>query len=259
MASGPDKPNPPLPRIHDGWTVGKLAAHGRAHYQWDPNASMSYYIRLETRETEEGARQRREQADQNARPIDGREQRRAPQGQEGGLREIWGSDLARAIRESRSGVDIGKIVAAKIVSREPLVSDQFPNTPKRGNTGYWNRWEVETVQFVAQRNRFARAVNENYRNARNDGVVGREALALYLIHEGARRLAGERYPNAQDQKAFVERVKNFLEVVPQREALIARAVQKANALKAARQPDSAQKQTSDRSDRQRSQEPLTRE
>jgi len=259
MASGSDKNSTPVPRVHDGWIVGRLVAHGRANYKWDPQASMSYYVRLETSETEAGAQQRREHADQNARPIDGREPRRAPQGQAGGTRELWGADLGRAIRESRSGVDIGKIVAAKIVTRERLISDATSNPPKRGGTGYWNKWEVETVQFVAQRNRFARAVNENYRNARQDGVVGREALALYMIHEGARRLAEARYPNPEDRKAFIDGVKNFFEVSPERKALIARAVQRLNALKAAQSSSATKSRTSESPDHDPTPEPLTRE
>jgi hypothetical protein len=260
MPNSPNKPKSNAPRVQDaGWIFGRLVAHGAAHYKWDPDASMSYYVRLDTLETEQGARQRREQADQAARPMDGRDQRPAPSVHDGGTREIWGADLARAIRESRSGVEVGKIVGAKIVSREPLLSDHFPTAPKRGATGYWNKWEVETVQFIAQRNRFARAVNENYRNARQDGVVGREALALYLIHEGARRLAAERYPNADDRKTFVDRVKSFFDVSPEREAVIARAVARVNALKAAKQSDPTQQRAAEARDRERPAEPLTRE
>jgi hypothetical protein len=139
--------------------------------------------------------------------------------------ERWGKDIGRAIRESKSRVQIGQIVAARILASVPIEN----NSPTRNAPTHWNRWEVETIQYVAQRNRFARAVNENRRHAREDGVEGKEALALYLIHEGAERLAAARYPHAQDRAAFVERVRDFFTVAPERVELIARAVEQLKA------------------------------
>jgi hypothetical protein len=176
---------------------------------------------LETMETEQGAARRQAQEAAAAQPVDGRVSVPESSFHHGGEIERWGKDLGRAIRESKSRVQIGQIVAARILAAVPIES----NPQSRSTPTYWNRWEVETVQYVAQRTRFARAVNENRRHAREDGVEGKEALALYLIHEGAERLAAARYPHAQDRAAFVERVRDFFAVSPDRVELIARAVQ----------------------------------
>jgi hypothetical protein len=176
---------------------------------------------LETMETEQGAARRQAQEARAARPIDGRVTSPEPSSHDGGRIERWGKDIGRAIRDSKSRVQIGQIVAARILAAVPIDH----SNPSRGAPAYWNRWEVETVQHVAQHARFARAVNENRRHAREDGVEGKEALALYLIHEGAERLAAARYPNAQDRAAFVERVRDFFAVSPDRVELIARAVE----------------------------------
>ena len=214
-----------LPRVYDeGWTVGKLIAHGKAYYPGNPQNELSYYIRLQALETEQGAWRRHTRADQATRPIDGHTPQLRRTAHDGGVIERWGRDLERAIRESKSHVEIGQIVAAKIIARESISSHRSTESKDAKKPAYWNRWEVERVQYVAQRNRFAHAVNENRRNARRDGVEGNEALALYLIQEGAERLAAVRYPNAQDRKAFVESVKNFLARSPERERLIADAV-----------------------------------
>jgi hypothetical protein len=79
---------------------------------------------------------------------------------------------------------------------------------------------------------FARQVNESYQGARRVGADGPEAFALYLIHGGARRLAEVHYPNQPAvQQQFLERVRNFFEVSPDREAVIASVVAKVNAKK----------------------------
>jgi hypothetical protein len=213
----------------EGWITGELLAHGKAPYRHDPNEKQSYFIRLRMLETEAGAARERARIDQAERRMDGQTSRLAPSIHNGGEVKRWGNDLERAIKQSRSHVQIGQIVAVKIVAREPIT----PTTPSaqrtRDEPRYWNRWEVETVQYVAQRNRFAHAVNENRRNARHDGIAGKEALALYLIHEGAERLAAVRYPNAKDRKEFVDRVRNFLAVSPEREQIIARAAARISA------------------------------
>jgi len=216
----PPKESSYVPRIsNDGWLVGVLVAHGKAPYRQDPEAKTSYFIQVRMLETEQGAASRRAHEEQNARPIDGRTPRRAPSIHDGGVVERWGADLERAIRQSRSHVQIGQVVAAKIVDRR-----RIPPEPGSQEMRYKNTWQVETVQHVARQHRFARAVNENRRNARQDGVEGPEALALYMIQEGAERLAAVRYVDAGDREAFVTRVREFFAASPDREQIIARAV-----------------------------------
>ena len=124
---------------------------------------------------------------------------------------------------------MGQIVAARIVARERLyLESQAKTRGEDRKNSYRNRWEVETPQFVAQRHKFARAVNDSYQGARRSGIDDAESLALYLIHDGARRLAEQRFANAEDQQKFLSRVRHFFEASPEREALIAKTVERLN-------------------------------
>jgi hypothetical protein len=233
----PSDTNPgALPRIRDNdWVVGELLAHGPANYRFDELTSSSYFVRLRTPETEQGARRRAQDADRAGREIDGRVERRPWSPDEGGVRLLWGTDLKRAIEESKSHVKVGQIVAARIVARERLYLDS--KSKIRGNdqkNSYRNRWEIETPQFVAQRQKFARAINDSYQGARRRGVDDPESFALYLIHDGARRLAEQRFANPEDQQKFLSRVRHFFETSPEREALIAKTVERLNQQRAAK-------------------------
>ena|SRR5579862_4845657 len=251
MPERADTPSNPLPRVRDNdWIVGELLAHGQAKYRFDELASPSYYVRLRTAESEEGARRRAAEADARGFGIDGRDERRPWSPDDGGVRILWGSDLKRAIAESKSHVKVGQIVAARIVRRERLYLEPNRKTPAQGRPPqYRNLWEVETPQFVAQRQRFARAVNDSYQGARRRGADDPESVALYLIHDGARRLAEQRFANAEDQQKFLARVRHFFETSPEREALIAKTVERLNRQRAAQSTRAEPK----------GHEPLTRE
>ena len=229
MADSPNSGVGPLPRVRDNdWIVGELLSHGEANYRFEELGSRSYFVRLRTQETEEGARRRIEEADRLGPGIDGRDDRRPRSPDDGGVRILWGSDLKRAIEESKSHVKVGQIVAARIVRRERLYLESHQKRPGGGEPRYRNRWEVETPPFVAQRQKFARAVNDSYQSGRRSGVDDPESFALYLIHDGARRLAEQRFANAEDQQKFLSRVRNFFEASPEREALIAKTVERLN-------------------------------
>jgi hypothetical protein len=237
MAPSPDSSKSPLPRVRDNdWIVGELLAHGKANYRFEELGSPSYFVRLRTQETEQGARRRSEEADRRSPGIDGRDERRPASPDDGGLRVLWGADLRRAIEESKSHVKVGQIVAARVVRRERLYLESHPKTSAGAQPAYRNRWEVETPQFVAQRQRFARAVNDSYQSARRRGVDDPESFALYLIHDGARRLAEQRFANAEDQQKFLARVRRFFESSPEREALIAKTVEWMKEQRAVAQP-----------------------
>lgn len=121
----------------------------------------------------------------------------------------------------------------------PLRFQFAANSPvplEKQQNAYKKRFEVERPQFVKRRVQFARRANETYQGARREGVHCPEAFALYLIHDGARRLAQIQYPDPADQQRFLARVRNFFEVSPDREAVIARAVANLNAKRQSRQP-----------------------
>src|SRR3984957_7532140 len=155
MPERPDTPPNSLPRVRDNdWIVGELLAYGEAKYRFDELASPSYYVRLRTAENEQGARRRAEEADARGYGIDERDVRRPWSPDDGGVRILWGSDLKRAIAESKSHVKVGQIVAARIARRERLYLESHQKRPGGGEPTYRNRWEVETPPFVAQRQKF---------------------------------------------------------------------------------------------------------
>jgi hypothetical protein len=211
------------PRLRDeGWMVGELVEHGAAPYLNDPTYRASYYVRIRTLETEEGARRAARLADEANRTQDGQ---RAPStgGREGGgMRIAWGKDLERAIKRSQSHVQIGQIVGVRRREREPVYGPDSQVIPG----AYRNRFEVERVQFIQQRQVNAQKVLNDRHAARREGVNDPVVRALDMILAGAERLAALRYPDPKDQERFVAGVKRALELSPQREALISQIAQR---------------------------------
>lgn len=217
----------PVPRVRENdWVEGVLVEHGAAPYDFDSHNAPSYFVRLRLSETERAAGRRIQDADQSTRPIDGREPERPERSDDDGMRVWWGKDLYRAIHYSQSHVRVGDRVAVRVVRHDPAGQVEDPNSPTGKRDAFKKRFEVEKPQFIRRRVEFAREVNESYQGARRSGADGPEALALYLIHEGARRLAEAKFPDRADQQRFVERVRNFFDVSPEREAVIARAAEK---------------------------------
>src|SRR4051794_34597233 len=91
---------PPRPK-DTGWVIGKLLRYGEDHYAFDSDNPKSYYVQLLTRESEQGARNRREFESRSSQPIDGREETLPVTRDSGGKRTMWGWDLKRALRESQ--------------------------------------------------------------------------------------------------------------------------------------------------------------
>ena len=197
-------PRPP-PRIRDNdWIVGHLVEHGPAKYLFEETSSLSYFVRLRTQD-------------------------------EDGERVLWGADLKRAIREAKSTVKAGQRVAARLVGREPVNfsrpgQDPSPDIPK-----YRNRWEIETPQFIAERQKTARQILDNPIEARRNGQRNPEMTGLYLILRGAELIAKNRYPNPQDQESFVARVREVLAVTPERAIPILREIATAQQAKRAQE------------------------
>jgi hypothetical protein len=129
-----------------------------------------------------------------------------------------GGDLKRATQDSKSRVQIGQTVVARIVATEPL--ERRPGAEPQVTYAYRNVWEVETPRYLEQRKLFARQINESYRGAAQQGINNPEGLALYLINDGAERLAKVRYINATDQDKFLSRIRDVLAIPNEREALI---------------------------------------
>src|SRR4051812_32346666 len=87
-------------RLYSGdWLDGRLVEHGSRPHPLDEENRASYYVRLQTSH---------------------------------GSQTLWGRDLERAIRQSKSHVKVGDAVGMRITRRQSLPGDKV-----------FNHWEVE--------------------------------------------------------------------------------------------------------------------
>jgi hypothetical protein len=125
-------------RLYAGdWLGGRLLAHGKAPYRFEPENRESYYVRLQTAE---------------------------------GRQVLWGTDLERAMRESKSHAKVGDAVGVRIVSREKLDGDRT-----------WNRWQVDKAIHIVKERRVAREILEDPITARRAGKDGAILTGSYLL------------------------------------------------------------------------------
>lgn len=153
-------------RLYAGdWLGGRLLAHGPRHHPLDEEKenSPSYYVRLQTRH---------------------------------GRQTLWGRDLERAIRQSKSHVKVGDAVGVRITHRQSLPGDKT-----------FNHWEVEQAVYIVQRQRVARAILEHPITARRAGKEGATVTGSYLLITGAEMLARVQYSDEETRRRFVQKVR----------------------------------------------------
>lgn len=151
-------------RLYAGdWLGGRLLAHGRAPYRFDSEAWPSYFVRLQTSY---------------------------------GRQVLWGTDLERALRESRSHVKIGDAVGVRIVSRQKIDADRT-----------WNRWQIEQAIHIVKERRAAREILDNPVSARRAAKDGKMLTGSYLLVAAAEMLAEVHHTDKESRKAFVERIR----------------------------------------------------
>lgn len=151
-------------RLYAGdWLGGRLLEHGKAPYRFSPDAQESYFVRLQTSH---------------------------------GRQVLWGKDLERAIKESKSHAKVGDAVGVRIVSRETL---------EDGRT--WNRWQIDQAIHIVKERRVAREILENPITARRAAKDGATVTGSYLLVTAAEMLARVQYTDEQDRKRFVERIR----------------------------------------------------
>jgi putative DNA primase/helicase len=177
------EPTPGAPRERrGGLIVGRLTDHGRATYQHDSSASMSYFVKLET-----------------AR----------------GERTIWGVDLERAFRESLTKPQPGDEIGLRAVRQDPVTV----KAPQRDADGrvlgakdlatHRNRWIVEKRAFFEERRAAARIVRDPSIEPKR-AVDTHPALVGTYLNLHAAELAAKRFPNSQDRERFVGLVRHAL-------------------------------------------------
>jgi putative DNA primase/helicase len=165
-----------------GMVVGKLVDYGRATYQHDPHAGMSYFVKLETSR---------------------------------GDRVIWGVDLERALKESLTKPEAGDEVGVRSV-RQDAVTVKTPTRDADGQvTGeqnlstHRNRWVIEKREFFEARAAAAQRVRDANVPAKEAVRQHPELVGTYLqVH--AAELAAKRFRDPEDRALFVAKVRAAL-------------------------------------------------
>jgi putative DNA primase/helicase len=160
-----------------------LVDHGKAAFQHDPNAAVSYFVRLET----------------------GR-----------GERTIWGVDLERAVKESLTKPQIGEEVGLRVVSQEPVTVKTAVPEGEGADLGehalqtHRNRWIIEKRGFFDERAAAAALVRDPKVDPREAVRQHPELTSTYLHLRGAQEVAATRIRDPQDQRKFVSLVRSAL-------------------------------------------------
>jgi putative DNA primase/helicase len=165
-----------------GLLTGRMIDHGRAAYQHEPRAPMSYFVKLET-----------------------------PRGD----RTVWGVDLERAFKESLTQPSIGDDVGLRSVRQDAVKV----KTPARDADGkvvgerdlktHRNRWIIEKRGFFDSRAEAARIVRDGAVDPKQ-GVKQHPELAGTYLQVHAAELAAKRFRDPEDRKLFVEKVRSAL-------------------------------------------------
>jgi hypothetical protein len=183
LADESSRPRGPTTRLDRDLLIGRLAAHGRANYQYRAGEEPSYYLKLLTSR---------------------------------GERVLWGKDLERALTEAETRPVIGDLVGARRASREAVTI----TTRQRDAAGqvisqaerkaHRTHWVVEKVQFFAERARMARRLRDEQADVRESVRAHPELRSAFLSVRAAEEFASQRIPNEADRAKFLDLVRGAL-------------------------------------------------
>jgi putative DNA primase/helicase len=163
--------------------VGRLQEHGRATYQFRPQESLSYFVKVLTNR---------------------------------GERILWGKDLERAIAASATQPKVGDLIGARRIGREAVTI----TARQRDSAGrvvsqsehyaHRNRWVVEKIAFFAERARMARRVRDAQADVRRTVRSQPELMSTYLSLRGAQEIAERRIADPRDRERFLTLVREAI-------------------------------------------------
>jgi hypothetical protein len=162
--------------------VGKLLAHGREAYRFDPHQAMSYFVRLETAQ---------------------------------GERTLWGTDLARALEQSLTQPKIGEEVALRRTGSDPVTvkrrerDSQGQLLKEEDLETHRQRWRVEKREFFDARATAAETLRNTAIEPR-EGTGSHPMLAGSYLNLHAAELAARLMRDPDDRKKFVTMVRHSL-------------------------------------------------
>lgn len=171
----------PPPRGRRGELItGRLQDHGRAKYQFEADGSPSYYVRVVT-----------------AR----------------GVETLWGTDLERAVAQSKTQPKVGALVGVRRVGADlvTIPPRDGERTTEQQRTFRRARWVVEGVAYFAQA---AQRANREVQARLEDrkAMAERPELRSAFVSLGiARAYAEQHIRDPRDRELFVTRVKAVME------------------------------------------------
>ena len=162
--------------------VGRLLEHGAASFQHDRRQEKSYFVKLKT---------------------------------ERGEREIWGVDLARALKHSLSQPKIGDEVSLRTTRQVPVTvsrrerSESGYLTGRREIATHRNHWAIDTRAFLESRAAAADTFLDPAIAAKQGAAKHPELLGSYLQVRAA-ELVAAKFKDPQDRLEFITRVRTAL-------------------------------------------------
>ena len=166
----------------DRFISGRLVDHGVAPYRHDPHERMSYFVKLET-------------------PT--------------GVREIWGVDLQRALKESLTNPKNGDEVGLRAIRRD-AVKVQVAERDENGAVlrenpleTHRNHWIIEKREFFTERAAAARTVRDTSVEPKAGARRHPELVGTYLQMRAA-ELAAQKFQDPADRATFLTRVRAAL-------------------------------------------------
>ena len=171
------------PSRRGGLVVGRLEDCGRAPYQFRPQESDSYFIKVLTQK---------------------------------GERILWGKDLERALHSSATQPSRGDQIGARrvlreavtVVARERDADGRVVSQSER--IAHRSRWVVEKVQFFAERAKLAHRVREDQTDVRSAVKERPELMSTFLTLRGAQELAERRIADPKDREKFLTLVREAM-------------------------------------------------
>jgi putative DNA primase/helicase len=162
---------------------GELLDHGRENFQYNPHEDISYFVKIKT-----------------------------DRGQE----TLWGKDLERAFRQSKTQPQIGERIGLRQMGQEP-VTVQARERDSAGHVigerplkTHRNAWLVESERFFQEREEVAETVRDA-RIAPPHAIESHPALVgTYLAVGAAEKLAAQRFADPDDRHRFVAIVREAL-------------------------------------------------
>jgi len=177
------QPKTPTTRRPGDTITGRLVESGGAPYRFDPANTRSFYVRLQTAS---------------------------------GVRDIWGTELRRAMSESPDVPRPGDSIAVRFLGATPTSGDRVGtdgrSTPARAR----NLWQIEKTEVLERR----RAEAASIRSARGTTITGSDRAAVLrdasAILQAAELFASSRISVASDRGRFVEAVRQTLAATVER-------------------------------------------